>query len=575
MTIGQPGDKYEQEADQVASQVVQQINSPVSEQSAQGQTVQREEVPFEEEQVQAKSISDTIQRQEAVPEEDELQTKPDITALQRRDSIGGGDASTDVESAINTARGGGQPLDAGLQRSMGEAMGADFSRVKIHTDAQSDQLNRSIQARAFTTGQDVFFRQGEYNPGSNQGQELIAHELTHVVQQKQELTIQRGLLDDFLLCASNIYHDVPEGVGIESHDEAEIARLLAFAQHGDPSTLSDAELKIKINQISNWLTKNPQKNPNKELLKSSLTKLESEVKTRVFLATVKKLPGWGKMSSEDQVILENILKGQNNAVSASVRSTLEGMLKDLASKTDVGQAKALTGLISAKESLPEVVNEPVTTTKIKYTLEGPTTEKDYAFRGKTADGEKWIVKFEDGISIPIVAPKAPEPGYHNHTVQQAADAASYLPKANRSVMTTILLNAVVNPDDAYWVAEYKTPDFHSYMTAGQAGVVTIYPDKVTKGLPDENYMRGTMIHETGHTWSYKTWGTDTNKGKWVDWKDAMAKDKVSVSGYAIASISEDVAETIQVYSSTQGSPRFAEYRQIVPNRFKILDAEYN
>ena len=104
---------------------------------------------------------------------------------------------------------------------------------------------------------------------------------------------------------------------------------------------------------------------------------------------------------------------------------------------------------------------------------------------------------------------------------------------------------------------------------------TIYPDKVTKGLPDENYMRGTMIHETGHTWSYKTWGTDTNKGKWVDWKDAMAKDKVSVSGYAIASISEDVAETIQVYSSTQGSPRFAEYRQIVPNRFKILDAEYN
>ncbi|WP_287359229.1 DUF4157 domain-containing protein, partial [Moorena sp. SIO3B2] len=56
---------------------------------------------------------------------------------------------------------------------------------RVHNDAQSDQLNQSIQARAFTTGKDIFFRQGEYNPGSRGGQELIAHELTHVVQQNQ------------------------------------------------------------------------------------------------------------------------------------------------------------------------------------------------------------------------------------------------------------------------------------------------------------------------------------------------------------------------------------------------------
>jgi hypothetical protein len=73
----------------------------------------------------------------------------------------------------------------------------------------------------------------------------------------------------------------------------------------------------------------------------------------------------------------------------------------------------------------------------------------------------WLVEFKDGIKVSIIAPKAPEPGYHNHTVQQAADAASYLPKANRSVIKTILLNAVVNPDDAYWAGEYHLPDFHS------------------------------------------------------------------------------------------------------------------
>ncbi|MFB2881324.1 DUF4157 domain-containing protein [Floridanema aerugineum] len=178
LTIGQPGDKYEQEADSVAAKVVEQINAPASGQSTQGQSVQRQEEDKEEE-VQAKPEISALQRMEE-PKEEDIQAK----LIQKQgDAIGGGEASTDLDTAINSARGGGQPLEAGLQRSMGQAMGADFSGVKVHTDAQADQLNRSVQARAFTTGQDVFFRQGEYNPGSRGGQELIAHELTHVVQQ--------------------------------------------------------------------------------------------------------------------------------------------------------------------------------------------------------------------------------------------------------------------------------------------------------------------------------------------------------------------------------------------------------
>ncbi len=53
----------------------------------------------------------------------------------------------------------------------------------MHSDARADGLNRSLSARAFTTGQDIFFKQGEYNPGTSGGRELLAHELTHVVQQ--------------------------------------------------------------------------------------------------------------------------------------------------------------------------------------------------------------------------------------------------------------------------------------------------------------------------------------------------------------------------------------------------------
>jgi hypothetical protein len=92
-------------------------------------------------------------------------------------------ATPDVEGAIQRARGGGQALDSGTRAGMESSFGADFSGVRVHADAGADSLNRSLNARAFTTGQDIFFKQGEYSPGSSGGRELLAHELTHVVQQ--------------------------------------------------------------------------------------------------------------------------------------------------------------------------------------------------------------------------------------------------------------------------------------------------------------------------------------------------------------------------------------------------------
>lgn len=67
---------------------------------------------------------------------------------------------------------------------MERSLGADFSAVRLHTDTQADQLNHALQARAFTTGRDIFFRRGDFNPGSPVGRHLLAHELMHVVQQR-------------------------------------------------------------------------------------------------------------------------------------------------------------------------------------------------------------------------------------------------------------------------------------------------------------------------------------------------------------------------------------------------------
>ncbi|MEM8639900.1 MAG: DUF4157 domain-containing protein [Cyanobacteria bacterium P01_G01_bin.54] len=165
MTIGQPDDQSEQEADRVAQTVMQQINAPPADPAVQRELDPSLFTPF----------------------------------IQRQGAVAGGAAPDAVEDGINAARGGGKALDAGLQQSMGQAMGADFSNVKVHTDGRADSLNRSIQARAFTTGRDIFFRKGEYNPGSSGGQELIAHELTHTLQQGAapvSAKAQRQMLDE-------------------------------------------------------------------------------------------------------------------------------------------------------------------------------------------------------------------------------------------------------------------------------------------------------------------------------------------------------------------------------------------
>ncbi|MGV0104142.1 eCIS core domain-containing protein [Nostoc sp. DSM 114160] len=157
LTVSQPGDVYEQEADSVAQLVMQRMSEPV-------QSIPREALP-EEDQLQMKSLADSV------------------TPLVQRQGGGRTAATSELETSIQQARGNGQPLADDIKHPMEQAFGADFGSVRVHTDAQSNRLNESIQARAFTTGQDVFFRQGEYSPGSDAGKELLAHELTHVVQQ--------------------------------------------------------------------------------------------------------------------------------------------------------------------------------------------------------------------------------------------------------------------------------------------------------------------------------------------------------------------------------------------------------
>lgn len=116
-----------------------------------------------------------------------LQKKAGNQAVQRllaqRKGEEGFDLDSDTAGRINQVRGGGQPLDGAVQAKMSEQLDHDFSGVRVHNSTESDTLNKDLSAKAFTTGQDIFFKAGAYDPGSSSGQELLAHELTHVVQQ--------------------------------------------------------------------------------------------------------------------------------------------------------------------------------------------------------------------------------------------------------------------------------------------------------------------------------------------------------------------------------------------------------
>jgi Domain of unknown function (DUF4157) len=105
---------------------------------------------------------------------------------QRIDRHGGGNAPLDTEiaRAIDEQRGRGHELDTDARGRLESAFGEDFSDVRIHNDAEAHDLSKAVSAEAFTTGSDVFFESGKYDPGSSEGQKLLAHELTHVSQQR-------------------------------------------------------------------------------------------------------------------------------------------------------------------------------------------------------------------------------------------------------------------------------------------------------------------------------------------------------------------------------------------------------
>jgi hypothetical protein len=184
LTINQPGDPYEQEADRVADRVMR-MPAPV--------TVQRRCTTCDEEEHK-------LQRKCAQCEEEE-KNKLHRKACPESTQMETGAAHSKAPAIVHEVlRSSGQPLDPATRSFMEPRFGHDFSRIRVHDDDQAAQSARAVNARAYTVGPSVVFGAGEYAPGSEYGRRLLAHELAHVVQQSKDHSpvsqVQRWTIDN-------------------------------------------------------------------------------------------------------------------------------------------------------------------------------------------------------------------------------------------------------------------------------------------------------------------------------------------------------------------------------------------
>ncbi|MBW2664140.1 MAG: DUF4157 domain-containing protein [Deltaproteobacteria bacterium] len=187
LRIGQLGSKYEQEANCIADEVMQMPEPKVIAQSAGKPSIQRMCSEFQKEELRRQPIEDEVDEELQTSalvhrkdyEEENVRTKPTL----QQEETGSFEISVDFENRLHSDRGRGVPLPYQLRDEFEPKFGADFNAVRIHTGTESAELNQLVQAKAFTHGSDIHFGAGQYDPSSTTGKELLAHELTHVVQQ--------------------------------------------------------------------------------------------------------------------------------------------------------------------------------------------------------------------------------------------------------------------------------------------------------------------------------------------------------------------------------------------------------
>jgi len=181
------------EEDPIRAAQVQRKSEDESVQAKEEEEVQAKEeenVQLQEEEPASDPVDageDTAEVEDEVDDAEEsedvqLQAEEDIQAKEDT-ATPVEDPSTTVDQKLKDSKGSGSPLSSDVKTEMESGFGADFGNVKVHTGTQAQEMSSELGAQAFTHKGDIYFNQGKYNPASKEGKTLLAHELTHTIQQ--------------------------------------------------------------------------------------------------------------------------------------------------------------------------------------------------------------------------------------------------------------------------------------------------------------------------------------------------------------------------------------------------------
>ena len=245
LKVNTPGDKYEREADAMAERVMRMKSTGYSASLNQNTS---------------SLLYPSIQRKcNKCEEEEKKKKKSRGTIMRKATGEGGFDAPSGFASQLNTTIAKGRPLPDNTRNFMESAFSTDFSKVRIHTGSKASEMNSAINAKAFTYGNDIYFNRGMYTPDSNVGKKLIAHELTHTIQNTNSI---HKTASDFVYVNTNLY---------------------PLASSYDYSKLTDDELYYQATEIRDWLKHGILNKDFRKNLNENLTKIMEEGKKRPWL----------------------------------------------------------------------------------------------------------------------------------------------------------------------------------------------------------------------------------------------------------------------------------------------------
>ncbi|MGH7807801.1 MAG: eCIS core domain-containing protein [Thermodesulfobacteriota bacterium] len=209
LKFNEPGDKYEQEADRMADEIMRMPDSEVCDISQGHMDIQRK-------------CAGCTSGEELCPECE--QEKNGFVQRNVRDDSEANDTNVYDEFVVNP--GPGQPLDSTSRAFFEPRFGHDFSRVRVHTHTRAAESARSVNALAYTMGRNIVFGAGQYTPETKHGKQLVAHELTHVIQQRKSCL--NPVLQRQAVAVPNFRDCTPAITGIaDANERLEAARLRA------------------------------------------------------------------------------------------------------------------------------------------------------------------------------------------------------------------------------------------------------------------------------------------------------------------------------------------------------------